>query len=110
METITTKTELIPSLIAVSKKAGKAIVDYKMISAGDRIAVAVSGGKDSISLLHVLRDRQRISSAKFEFTAVHVDFEFADFDPQRLIDYFKEHQFPYLVEKADSLKGEKYRD
>ena len=110
MESLLKKSGHIPALVAVSKKAGKAIVDYKMISAGDRIAVAVSGGKDSISLLHVLRDRQRISPAKFEFTAVHVDFEFPDFNPRGLIHYFQEHQFPYLVEKADSLKGEQYRD
>lgn len=97
-----------PALVDVSKRAGQAIMDYRMIEEGDRIAVAVSGGKDSISLLHVLRHRQKISPVNFEFTAVHIDFGFSDFDPQRLIDYLKQECFDCAVEKVDALKGEKY--
>ena len=100
----------IPALVAVSKKAGQAIVEYKMIEEGDRIAVAVSGGKDSLSLLHVLRHRQKISPVKFEFQAVHVDFSFADFDPQELMDYLEKEGFPYFVEKVDALKDEEWRE
>ncbi|MBI5149159.1 MAG: tRNA 2-thiocytidine(32) synthetase TtcA [Candidatus Omnitrophica bacterium] len=99
-----------PALTAVSKRAGKALVEFDMIREGDRIAVAVSGGKDSLSLLHVLRDRLRISPVKFDFTAVHIDFEFSDFNPQILIDYLEKEGFPCLVEKADSLKDERYED
>lgn len=100
----------LPALIEVSKKAGKAIVEFDMIREGDRIAVAVSGGKDSLSLLHVLRHRQRISPVNFDFTAVHVDFEFADFNPKVLVEYFQQQQFSYFVEKVDSLKGRRYED
>ena len=104
------KDKEMPVLFAVSKRAGKAIVEFDMIREGDRIAVAVSGGKDSLSLLHVLRDRRRISPVKFDFTAVHVDFEFSDFNPQALVEYLQKEGFPCLVEKADSLKDEKYED
>ncbi|MCK5260017.1 MAG: tRNA 2-thiocytidine(32) synthetase TtcA [Candidatus Omnitrophica bacterium] len=100
----------IPALVAISKKVGKAIVDFEMISEGDRIAVAVSGGKDSLSLMHILRHRQKISPVRFEFTAVHVDFGFEDFDPQVLVDYLEGQGFSYSVEKVDSLKGESYED
>lgn len=100
----------LPALIAVSKKCGQAIVDYDMIQDGDNIAVAVSGGKDSLSLLHVLRDRQRVSPVDFNFTAVHIDFEFSDFDPQRLVNYLEKHDFPYIIEKVDFLRGEKYEE
>jgi len=99
-----------PALVAVSKKAGKAIVDFEMIQEGDRIAVAVSGGKDSLSLMHVLRHRQKISPVRFEFTAVHIDFELEDFNPQGLVTYFQQHGFPYFVEQVGSLKGERYED
>ncbi len=102
--------EFIPALIAVSKKAGKAIMQYKMIEEGDKIAVAVSGGKDSISLLHVLRDRQRISPVKFEFQAVHVDFGFADFDPKGLVEYLEREGFLYIVEKVQALGGQRWED
>lgn len=97
-------------LVEVSKKTGKAITDFDMIQDGDRIAVAVSGGKDSLSLMHVLRHRQRVSPVRFEFTAVHIDFEFKDFNAQVLADYLEEQGFSYCIEKVDSLKGERYED
>lgn len=99
------KTE-IPELMAVSRRAGRAIGDYRMLQEGDKVCVAVSGGKDSISLLHVLRHRQSVSPVHFDFTAVHIDFEFADFNPQGLIDYLEREGFPYLVEKVETLKDE----
>jgi len=97
-------------LMKVSRKAGRAIMDYQMIQEGDKICVAVSGGKDSLSLMHVLRHRLRMSPVKFEFAAVHIDFEFSDFKPQILIDYFKAHGFSYYVRTVDFIKGEKYED
>ena len=96
-----------PTFITVSKKTARAIMDYQMIKEGDRIAVAVSGGKDSLSLLHILRHRRSISPVPFTFEAVHVDFAFDDFDPAGLIKYFEKEGFTYRVESVDSLKGEK---
>ncbi len=100
----------LPALIEVSKKTGKAIIDFDMISEGDRIAVAVSGGKDSLSLMHVLRHRQRISPVPFTFTAVHIDFGISDFNPQVLVDYLEKHNFDCRVESVDWLKGQRYED
>ena len=100
----------IPELIQVSRRAGKAIGDYQMIEEGDKIAVAISGGKDSISLLHVLRHRQRKAPVKFDFTAVHIDFQFPDFDPSQLIAYLEKEGFHYHIEKVDSMKNENYQD
>jgi tRNA 2-thiocytidine biosynthesis protein TtcA len=110
METLSRKTNESPELIAVSKLAGRAIGDYKMIEEGDKIMIAVSGGKDSISLLHVLRHRQKIAPIDFEFKAVHIDFEFADFNPVKLTEYLDREGFPYIVEKVDFLKGEKWEE
>jgi len=100
----------LPELFSVSRRAGKAIGDYEMIQEGDKIAVAVSGGKDSISLLHVLRHRQSVAPVKFDFAAVHIDFGFSDFNPQALFEYFEREGFKYHVEKVEALKGERWED
>ena len=54
------------------KNVNEAIRDYEMIADGDRIAVAVSGGKDSLTLLHLLRFRQHSVPEKYTTVAVHV--------------------------------------
>lgn len=54
------------------KKVNKAIREHNLIADGDRIAVAVSGGKDSLSLLRLLRARQRKARERYEIVAVHV--------------------------------------
>lgn len=54
------------------KDVNKAIRDYGMLADGDRIAVAVSGGKDSLTLLDLLRFRQRSAVDKCQIVAVHV--------------------------------------
>lgn len=54
------------------KSMNKAIRDYGMIADGDRIAVAVSGGKDSLALWHLLRLRQHSAAERYETVAVHI--------------------------------------
>ena len=54
------------------KGMNKAIRDYQMIADGDRIAVAVSGGKDSLTLLRLLWARRQLRPDKYELVAIHV--------------------------------------
>jgi tRNA(Ile)-lysidine synthase TilS/MesJ len=55
------------------KNVNKAIREFDMIADGERVAVAVSGGKDSRSLLHLLRARQHTVAEKYHLTALHVE-------------------------------------
>ena len=64
----------------------KAINDYSMIEDGDKIAVALSGGKDSISLLYALKNYQRYSKEKFDLIAISVNPGFKEFDEELLKD------------------------
>lgn len=60
----------------------KALQDYKMINEGDRIAVGVSGGKDSLILLYVLRYLQKSLPVKFEIVAIVVNLGWeVDYQP-----------------------------
>ncbi len=54
------------------KGVNKAIREYAMLSQGDRVAVAVSGGKDSLTLLDLLQRRQRTARETYSLVAVHV--------------------------------------
>ena len=58
----------------------KAVDDYQMIEDGDRIAVGISGGKDSLTLLYALRHLQLFYPKKFEILAVTVDLGFGNLD------------------------------
>ncbi|MDD5255454.1 MAG: ATP-binding protein, partial [Candidatus Omnitrophica bacterium] len=88
----------------ISKRAGKAIIDYKMLSDGDKVAVAVSGGKDSLTLLKVLHDRQRFVPIKYELVALHIDLGFPRSFAGLLEKYFKKTGIPYRIVKVDTLK------
>ena len=58
----------------------KAVDEYGMIQEGDHIAVGISGGKDSLTLLYALHALKRFYPKKFELSAVTVDLGFEDFD------------------------------
>ncbi len=85
----------------ISKKAGKAITDYHMIDDGDKILVAVSGGKDSLALLRVLENRRHFVPIRYDLLAVHIDSGYPRSFSRELSRYFKELGVPYHIEKID---------
>ena len=68
----------------ILSKMRKAIEDYNMINEGDKIAVALSGGKDSIALLYALKNLQLFYPKKFEIIAITVNPGFDGFDTKLL--------------------------
>lgn len=80
-------TEFITPSRSLASLTGRAIADFDMIRSGDRILLGLSGGKDSLSLLHILRYFQRRAPLPFELGAMTVDPQAGDFDPSPMIPY-----------------------
>lgn len=79
----------------------KAVDEYSMIQEGDHIAVGISGGKDSLTLLHAMHGLKRFYPQKFELSAITVDlgYDSADFTPMERL--CKEMDVPYKLVKTD---------
>jgi tRNA(Ile)-lysidine synthase TilS/MesJ len=91
------------------KDVNKAVYDFDMIQDGDRVAVAVSGGKDSLSLLEFLSHRVRTSKEKYSLVAIHVIGDTngpGSLLHRPLEDWFLEHNYEYVFEPMILPEGE----
>ena len=79
----------------------RAVDDYGMIADGDRIAVGISGGKDSLTLLTGLAELRRFYPHPFSLVGVTVDMGFEGSDFSVIADFCRERNVPYHVERTD---------
>ena len=92
-------------------RVGKAVGDYGLVREGDRIAVALSGGKDSFSLLRLLWALRRKAPVCFDLVAVTVHNGSALFQSEILEDYLAREGIPFHLVRTDitTLVEEKRR-
>jgi tRNA(Ile)-lysidine synthase TilS/MesJ len=91
-------------------KLGKTNAEFELIEEGDKILVGLSGGKDSLTMVHALKEQQRRAPFKFEFIAVTVSYGMGEnFD--KLIAHCKEYDIPHAIHDTQiyDLAGEKIR-
>lgn len=88
----------------IRKQVGKAIGDFQLIEAGDRIAVGVSGGKDSYTLLHMLEALRRKAPIRFELIAVNFDAGFPGYRKELIEQHLQEYGFSYRMESTSSYQ------
>jgi tRNA(Ile)-lysidine synthase TilS/MesJ len=82
----------------------KAVDEYQMIQEGDHIAVGISGGKDSLTLLYALKGLQRFYPNHFKLSAITVDLGYSDCDFAPVEELCNELQMPYRIVKTDIAK------
>lgn len=78
----------------------KAIEEYKMVEEGDKIAICLSGGKDSITMLHAFKALQRFYPKNFEIIAISIDPGFQFFDTTFLQKICNDLDIPLFMEKS----------
>lgn len=88
----------------VVRLTAQAITDFNMIEDGDKVLVAMSGGKDSFVLLDTLKTLQQRAPIRFELLAVNIDQHIPDFPRETLAAYLAGTGVPWHIEDQDTFK------
>ncbi len=96
----------------IFKAASQAIRDFQMIEQGDKIMVAVSGGKDSWVMLYVLWEVRKRAPIDFDVIAVNLDQGYKGFETHIIEDYLEKNGIPYHMAEKDiaGIVEEKNKD
>ena len=82
----------------------KAIDHYQLIESGDKIAIGISGGKDSLTLLYALSGLRRFYPQKFDLVAVTVDLGYENFDLTAVSKLCHDLDVPYHIVNTEIAK------
>ncbi len=95
----------------IMSKLGRTNAEFNLIEEGDKILVGLSGGKDSLTMVHAMKEQQRRAPFKFEFIAVTVSYGM-DENFDALTAHCKEYGIPHIIHdtKIYDLAQEKIRE
>lgn len=83
----------------IFKNIGRAIADFKLIEEGDRVLVAISGGKDSWVMMYVLEELRKRAPIKFELINVNIDQGYRGYRQDLIEDVVEERGYDYAMEE-----------
>jgi tRNA(Ile)-lysidine synthetase-like protein len=82
---------------ALLRGLGKTNVEYKLIGDGDRVLVGLSGGKDSLTLVHLLKNMQQNAPFRFEFKACTISYGMSGEDYKNLSEHCRTYGIPHTI-------------
>lgn len=88
----------------IKNAVGRAIADFGLIENGDRIAIGISGGKDSYTLLHILDELRKRAPIDYELVAINIDSGYPGFRSDIIENHLRENGFEYHIEKANHFE------
>jgi tRNA 2-thiocytidine biosynthesis protein TtcA len=88
----------------IFKAVGQAVTEFQMIEEGDKIMVAVSGGKDSWVMLSILNDLKKRAPVNFDIMAVNLDQGYEGFETHIIEDYLVAQKIPYFMAEKNINK------
>lgn len=88
----------------LAHEMGRCIADYQLIEPGDRVMVAISGGKDSYTLLHLLERARQRAPVRFEIIAVHLDQGQPGYDGAALEAWLEQQGYAHRIVRKDTYR------
>ncbi|MDB4946030.1 MAG: tRNA(Cytosine32)-2-thiocytidine synthetase [Labilithrix sp.] len=86
----------------LTRGMSRAMMDFQMLADGDRVMVCVSGGKDSYTMLHLLRELKKRAPISFELVVVNVDQGHPGYPADRLRDYMRDEAYDFTMVEEDT--------
>jgi tRNA 2-thiocytidine biosynthesis protein TtcA len=86
----------------LGKALSRAVTDFGMLEDGDRVMVCVSGGKDSYTMLHLLRELSKKAPIRFELAVVNVDQGHPGYPKEVLVDYMRREGYDFTLVSEDT--------
>ncbi|MGA9047336.1 ATP-binding protein [Sulfuricurvum sp.] len=87
----------------IMRQMGRTNAEFGLIEEGDKILVGLSGGKDSLTMVHAMREQQRRAPFKFEIIAVTVTYGMGE-DLSALVKHCAEHDIPHKIYETNTYE------